>query len=80
MAFEYAPLVCTVRAGQLDQMRICPFDPNELTGIYAACHDGPILVQHDWRPFRRKALSVDNLWKIFGTRADKIIGTPDAEL
>ena len=26
------------------------------------------------------ALSVDSLWKIFGTRADKIIGTPDAEL
>ena len=26
------------------------------------------------------ALSVDGLWKIFGQRADKIIGTPDAEL
>jgi len=26
------------------------------------------------------ALSVRNLWKIFGNRADKIIGTPDAEL
>jgi len=26
------------------------------------------------------ALSVRNLWKIFGPRADKIIGTPDAEL
>ena len=26
------------------------------------------------------ALSVDGLWKIFGPRADKIIGTPDAEL
>src|SRR4029079_6769318 len=26
------------------------------------------------------ALSVDNLWKIFGASADKVIGTPDAEL
>ena len=26
------------------------------------------------------ALSVDSLWKIFGPRSDKIIGTPDAEL
>ena len=26
------------------------------------------------------ALSVDSLWKIFGPRADKIIGTPDADL
>jgi glycine betaine/proline transport system ATP-binding protein len=26
------------------------------------------------------ALTVRNLWKIFGSRADKIIGTPDAEL
>ena len=26
------------------------------------------------------ALSVNNLWKIFGTGSDKIIGTPDAEL
>lgn len=26
------------------------------------------------------ALSVRNLWKIFGPRADKVIGTPDAEL
>ena len=26
------------------------------------------------------ALSVENLWKIFGPRADKIIGTPDADL
>lgn len=26
------------------------------------------------------ALSVDGLWKIFGPRADKIIGTPDADL
>ena len=26
------------------------------------------------------ALSVDGLWKIFGTRADKVIGTPDAHL
>src|SRR5918997_998917 len=26
------------------------------------------------------ALSVRNLWKIFGARADKIIGTPDADL
>jgi glycine betaine/proline transport system ATP-binding protein len=26
------------------------------------------------------AVSVDGLWKIFGARADKIIGTPDAEL
>jgi glycine betaine/proline transport system ATP-binding protein len=26
------------------------------------------------------ALTVRNLWKIFGNRADKIIGTPDAEL
>ena len=26
------------------------------------------------------ALSVDSLWKIFGQRSDKIIGTPDAEL
>ncbi|SDD84805.1 quaternary amine ABC transporter ATP-binding protein [Nocardioides lianchengensis] len=27
-----------------------------------------------------QALRVDGLWKIFGARADKIIGTPDAEL
>jgi len=26
------------------------------------------------------AISVQNLWKIFGSRADRIIGTPDAEL
>src|SRR3954453_10831711 len=26
------------------------------------------------------ALTVDGLWKIFGARADKIIGTPDADL
>src|SRR3954469_18875747 len=26
------------------------------------------------------ALSVAGLWKIFGAKADKIIGTPDAEL
>lgn len=26
------------------------------------------------------ALAVENLWKIFGARADKIIGTPDADL
>ena len=26
------------------------------------------------------ALSVEGLWKIFGARADKIIGTPDADL
>jgi glycine betaine/proline transport system ATP-binding protein len=26
------------------------------------------------------ALTVSNLWKIFGTRADRILGTPDAEL
>ena len=26
------------------------------------------------------ALSVDSLWKIFGPRSDKVIGTPDAEL
>lgn len=26
------------------------------------------------------ALTVDNLWKIFGPRADKVLGTPDAEL
>ena len=26
------------------------------------------------------ALAVEGLWKIFGPRADKIIGTPDAEL
>ncbi len=26
------------------------------------------------------ALSVRNLWKIFGARADKIIGTPEADL
>lgn len=26
------------------------------------------------------ALTVDSLWKIFGARADKVIGTPDAEL
>ena len=26
------------------------------------------------------ALEVRNLWKIFGPRADKIIGTPDADL
>lgn len=26
------------------------------------------------------ALQVDNIWKIFGPRADKIIGTPDADL
>jgi len=27
-----------------------------------------------------EALAVDSLWKIFGPRADKIIGTPDADL
>ncbi len=26
------------------------------------------------------ALTVENLWKIFGPRADQIIGTPDADL
>src|SRR3954468_1719173 len=26
------------------------------------------------------ALKVDGLWKIFGNRSDKIIGTPDADL
>ena len=26
------------------------------------------------------ALTVDSLWKIFGPRSDKVIGTPDAEL
>ena len=26
------------------------------------------------------ALAVDSLWKIFGNGADKIIGTPDADL
>ena len=26
------------------------------------------------------ALSVKELWKIFGDKADKVIGTPDAEL
>ena len=31
-------------------------------------------------PAQPPALSVDGLWKIFGARADKIIGTPDAEL
>ncbi len=29
---------------------------------------------------RSAALAVDSLWKIFGPRADKIIGTPEAEL
>ena len=26
------------------------------------------------------ALSVKDLWKIFGDKADKVIGTPDADL
>ena len=36
------------------------------------CDRGPELLGSD------SALSVRNLWKIFGARADKIIGTPDA--
>jgi len=31
-------------------------------------------------PCTTAALSVDGLWKVFGPRADKVIGTPDAEL
>src|SRR5687768_12382454 len=31
-------------------------------------------------PTGESAVSVRNLWKIFGPRADKIIGTPDADL
>jgi glycine betaine/proline transport system ATP-binding protein len=31
-------------------------------------------------PDGEPALSVDGLWKIFGSRADKVIGTPEAEL
>jgi glycine betaine/proline transport system ATP-binding protein len=32
------------------------------------------------RPGGEPALAVSNLWKVFGPRADKVVGTPDAEL
>ena len=35
---------------------------------------------HDARRARDAALSVRNLWKIFGKGGDDIIGTPDADL